>query len=271
MPEHTNPLAIRVELTLVFLGLGLLWPLVFSPTARARHRPAALGPWAGPLIDFLLFLWLTFCGGLVAQFGASATFKLLTLDQTQKMIFGTAAFDLGELAGIALFYRGFSRRLPAPSSVSPTNVLVSGVVTFLAAMPVVFAVGLVWQLLLKACGLPAEPQDILDQFLRAKSHALLVSMIVVASVIAPIAEELIFRAGIFRYARTRLPRWAALFAPACLFGAMHANLASFAQLVALGIVFSLAYERTGRIGTAIVAHALFNLHTIVLLLVGATV
>ena len=58
--------------------------------------------------------------------------------------------------------------------------------------------------------------------------------------------------------------------PALLFGALHANLSSFVPLVALGLIFSLAYERTGRIGTTIVAHGLFNLNTIVLILCGVT-
>ena len=70
--------------------------------------------------------------------------------------------------------------------------------------------------------------------------------------------------------RTRLPRWAALVIPSCLFGALHGNLASFAPLVALGIIFSLAYERTGRIATTMIAHGLFNLNTIALILCGVT-
>ena len=89
-------------------------------------------------------------------------------------------------------------------------------------------------------------------------------------VVAPVTEELIFRRGLFRWLRTRLPRPAALLLPAVLFAALHANLASFPALVVLGVIFSLAYERTGRIGTSIVAHALFNLHTILLVLAGVT-
>ena len=93
-------------------------------------------------------------------------------------------------------------------------------------------------------------------------------LLVAAIIIAPVTEELIFRAGIFRYMRTRLPRWAALLIPALLFGALHSNLASFVPLVAFGVVFSLAYERTGRIGTTMVAHALFNLTTALIALTG---
>ena len=131
-------------------------------------------------------------------------------------------------------------------------------------------VSLVWQGALQLCGIEAEKQDLIDLFANAKSPALLAFMIVLAAVIAPITEELLFRWGIFRYARTRAPRWIALLLPGVLFGALHANLASFAPLVALGIIFSLAYERTGRIGTTIIAHGLFNLNTIVLILCGVT-
>jgi len=270
MPARVNALAVSLELTLVLLGLVLLWRLALSPAARARRSPPALAPWEAPLLDFFLFLWFIVCGGLVAQFAAVVLLKRFVLDDGEKIIFASAAFDLGMLAGIVFFLRGFSRReLPStPPTAPPANALLSGAATFLMAMPLVFAVGLTWQFLLQLCGLPAEPQDLIARFAHEKSRAFLAVMIVVATVIAPVTEELIFRAGIFRYARTRLPRWAALLAPACLFGALHQNLASFAQLVALGIIFSLAYERTGRIGTSIVAHGLFNLHTIVLLLLG---
>ena len=117
--------------------------------------------------------------------------------------------------------------------------------------------------------LAATPYGILrGLFAGAKSPLLLGSLVALASIVAPITEELIFRAGLFRYARTRLPRWAALLLPAVLFGALHGNLASFPQLVALGVIFSLAYERTGNIAVPMLAHALFNLNTIALILSG---
>jgi membrane protease YdiL (CAAX protease family) len=99
-------------------------------------------------------------------------------------------------------------------------------------------------------------------------------MIALAVVIAPLNEELVFRAGIFRYLRTRIPRWAALLLPALTFAALHVNwqnlqgLSSLAPLVVLAIVLAIAYERTGNIGTSIVAHACFNLNTIVVILSG---
>jgi hypothetical protein len=104
----------------------------------------------------------------------------------------------------------------------------------------------------------------------AESRTAAIVMASFAILVAPITEELIFRAGLFRYLRTRIPRWAALLLPALLFASLHGNLAAFAPLAALGIVFALAYEHTGRIAVPIIAHALFNLNTLVLLLTGVT-
>ena len=87
-------------------------------------------------------------------------------------------------------------------------------------------------------------------------------------VTAPISEELLFRAGIFRFLRTRLPRWAAILVPAVLFAAAHVNLATCVQLTVLGVIFALSYERTGSLGTAIIAHAAFNLNNVLLILAG---
>ena len=46
------------------------------------------------------------------------------------------------------------------------------------------------------------------------------------------------------------------------------GLSSLPPLVLLAVIFSLAYERTGRIGTPIVAHALFNLNSVLVILSG---
>jgi hypothetical protein len=111
-------------------------------------------------------------------------------------------------------------------------------------------------------------------FAHADSPWLLTILIVLAVIIAPLTEELVFRAGLFRYFRTRMPRSVALVAPSVFFATLHVNwatlqgLASLAPLVVLAIAFSIAYERTGQIGTAIVAHALFNLNTVVMIFCG---
>ena len=128
-----------------------------------------------------------------------------------------------------------------------------------------------WNLLLYRLGFPTDRQEMLDIFTRAESPAMIVLVIFLAVVVAPVVEELVFRAGLFRFLRLRLPRVVALTLPAVIFGSLHGNLVAFAPLVALGIIFSLAYERTGSLAVPVIAHGLFNLNTLVLLLAGITV
>ena len=53
-----------------------------------------------------------------------------------------------------------------------------------------------------------------------------------------------------------------------LFALLHLDVGSFVPLVTLAVVFALAYERTGNIGSTMVAHALFNLNSALLVLAG---
>jgi membrane protease YdiL (CAAX protease family) len=56
----------------------------------------------------------------------------------------------------------------------------------------------------------------------------------------------------------------------CLFGALHGNWAGFLPLALLGAGLALAYEATGDIRVTVVAHGLFNLNTILVVLSGLT-
>ena len=266
MPETYAQLVIVAELLMLLAGCVLLWRHGLSPDAR-RQAPA-LARWDLKAGDFLFFVWLVVCGGFLTQLAALPLLKMAARGDTATLMLTGAAFHAGMLLGVIAFT--FTRRnaaSPAPV-VPPVRILPASFATFAIALPLITAASLLWQALLDALGMPAEPQDLIALFAEAKSVPLLVMMIVVATLMAPVTEELVFRGGFFRYARFRLPRWLALTLPACLFAALHTNLASFAPLALLGVIFSLAYERTGRIAVPIIAHGLFNLNTIILILAG---
>ena len=265
-----SPLAVSIELGFVVAGLVLLWSHVLGARARAQRLPPALAPWPISGSDFLLYLAFGFCSGLVCQIAAARLTANSGLPFETRLIFANAGLHLGVLAGLAAFHLAFARQdlaLPA----TPCRTFRDGAATVLIALPLVAVVTLAWQALLGACGVPIERQSVVDLFIQAHSLVLRVTLTVFAVIVAPVTEELIFRRGLFRFLRGRAPRWVALTFPAVLFGAAHANLASFAPLVALGVVFSLAYERTGRIGTSMVAHGLFNLNMVVLIFAGVNV
>ncbi len=270
MPDASAQIAIVVELVLLFAGCVLLWHFGLRPAARtaARSQSSPLIPWDIRLSDFFLFIWLIAFGGFGAQILFGTLLRQFQLNETAALFLGGAGFHAGMFLGVIAFRWRLDHSTRAPRPAAPPSRLRAGLVTFLIALPLITGVSLLWQGLLGWLGVPAEPQDLIEIFAQTKSPALLILMISVAAIIAPVTEELVFRAGLFRFARTRLPRWAALVLPACLFAALHYNLASFVPLAALGVLFSLAYERTGSIAVPMIAHGLFNLNTIVLILAG---
>jgi membrane protease YdiL (CAAX protease family) len=276
MSEHLTVVAASLELALIFAGGVFLWQLVVRPAARRRWTDAPLKAWDITLPEFLTFLLSIMVGTLATLYLAGGLARYFALRGDHRMVLNGTAAQCGMLLGI-FFHRTslLRRRTSAPTLPSRTGILTSGGATFLVALPVLVATAKGWELFLEICGVPVQRQDLLRMFAHADSPGLLGSMILLAVVIAPATEELVFRAGLFRYFRTRIPRVAALLAPALIFASLHVEnwetlegFASFAPLTVLAVVFSLAYERTGRIGTPMVAHALFNLNTILLIFAG---
>jgi len=264
-----TPSVLALELILVFAGCVLLWRHGLSATAR--QQPAALAHWEISPGNFLLFLWLVITVGLMAQFTAVPALRRADWGETATVVLAGGVFHLGMLLGALLFLLiiGRAEQSAGPGAAKPALIPAAGA-TFLILIPLITATSLGWQFVLARLGLEAAPQDLVGMFLSVDSPLLLAAMILLATVVAPISEELVFRAGLFRYLRGRAPRWVALVLPAMLFAAMHANLASFVPLTVLGMLFALAYERTGRIAVPIVAHGLFNLRTIMLLFAGVS-
>ncbi|MBI5771251.1 MAG: CPBP family intramembrane metalloprotease [Verrucomicrobia bacterium] len=266
----TSRAAFAAEIILLLGGLLLAWREALSPAARARQTPVRLSEWPLPVADFLRFLLIVVCATLAGNLAGTLVLKLWSIGTDTRAMVLTAFSQAGMLAGIGFFKASAERVAPRDFAVTPGDLAAGGAI-FLVALPFVTATNAGWLWLLKTCGVELPKQELVDMFLHARAPALLAFMILLATVTAPLSEELLFRAGFFRYLRTRLPRWAALLGPACLFAALHQHVASFLPLVVLGIIFSLAYERTGRVAPVIVAHACFNLNTIVLLLCGVGV
>jgi membrane protease YdiL (CAAX protease family) len=90
---------------------------------------------------------------------------------------------------------------------------------------------------------------------------------------APIVEELFFR-GLLQQALARF-RMGAVILQGLIFGVVHVtpgeglgNVGIVGGLSAFGIVLGVAVRRTGRLGTAIVGHALFNAMAVIPILLS---
>jgi membrane protease YdiL (CAAX protease family) len=91
---------------------------------------------------------------------------------------------------------------------------------------------------------------------------------VFAILIAPVAEETLFRGILYptikQMGYPRLAMWGV----AVLFGLIHFNLVALVPLTLFGIILALLYERTGNLLSSILAHSLFNGFGFILLLMA---
>ena len=89
-----------------------------------------------------------------------------------------------------------------------------------------------------------------------------------AILLAPLAEEMLFRGILYpAIKQAGFPRLA-LWGTALAFGAVHVNLASFVPLTVLALLLTWLYEKTGNLLAPIVTHSLFNALNFVLLYVS---
>jgi len=93
-----------------------------------------------------------------------------------------------------------------------------------------------------------------------------VGFILLAVVVAPFYEELIFRGVFFSYLSRRVGLAGSTIAVSLIFAFIHFHIPSMLPLFLLSIVLCLAYWRTGSLWTNIGVHALFNGVTIMLLI-----
>ncbi len=90
------------------------------------------------------------------------------------------------------------------------------------------------------------------------SWSAMLTMLVMAGVVAPFAEELAFRGLLFPWlgARLGVPAGAAL--SALCFATLHGAAILIPALTVVGIAFAVLYQRSGSLWPAIVAHGVFN-------------
>ncbi len=260
---------------LLFVGLACL---IFLPTYYFRKpeekRRGMVGPWTITWLDFGLFLWLMFASVVVSSlllspFGGggdenSATWRIIlggvSMQGGMILVFGYYVIYKSDL-----FHDKINaRNLPALKALSV------GLLLFLAAFPVIVLVGFVWQTILDQLArigfdLPQDPQDLVYQFTRNIPAIARISLILMATVTAPIVEELVFRGAIYRFLKHRMNPALAVLVSAFLFASIHFNLISFPSLIVLGIFLCLAYEMTGNLKAPIFLHAIFNINSLVLI------
>lgn len=118
-------------------------------------------------------------------------------------------------------------------------------------------------------GLPLPEQEVVRQL--ADSNMAEKALIIVSAVlIAPVAEEFVFRHIFFSGAAYGIGTGPAAVLTAALFSALHANLLQAPSLFFMSLILQAAYRRTGRLTVPILIHSLFNAVSVILILLIRT-
>jgi len=136
--------------------------------------------------------------------------------------------------------------------------LARGLAEYGALFPWLF--GLLW-LLTHTCqrlGIQPPIEPIQELLFEEPSRVVVGLTIVMACVIGPIVEEMLFRGVLFTALRRRTSRLAAMLISGSMFSAAHTNVIGFVPIVLLGCLLADVYERTGSLWSSIAIHAFHN-------------
>lgn len=130
-----------------------------------------------------------------------------------------------------------------------------GVLTQLVVVPVVYVpLRAVWSDTFSQDRLEERTRDLVE--VAGDQSLLLLALLVVVG--APVVEELVYRGLLQRSFAARISEPLALVAASLWFAVIHFRVLELPGLFVAGLVFGACLLVTGRLGTAIVAHAAFN-------------
>lgn len=116
-------------------------------------------------------------------------------------------------------------------------------------------------LLFQVAGFDSPEQQALEDVVAGGADALLAVMLAV--VLAPVLEELVFRGALHQGLRHRAGFWPAALLSSAIFAVVHVEVVAsspvfLVQLFLLGLLFAWLLERTGNLLAPVVAHLVFN-------------
>lgn len=151
-----------------------------------------------------------------------------------------------------------------------------GALAYLACIPlyfvgvgVTFGLILLWEALNGAQSEPTPPSNPIVDLVGSGDPVTIVLIFTLATVWAPITEELIFRGSLFRHLRARLHWGVAALVSATLFAFLHAyGPLMVTPLIVLGFSFAFMREWRGSIIASMTAHFLHNCSLMILMISG---
>jgi len=229
-------------------------------------------PWRAEFVMFLVAAQIfCLCFGLTiaALLHTAGMTGFVKPDDFGNLLFNTLSFQGATWLLAYVFLRlhrtgwmaGFGWRGP-----KLTSALLTAIRFIIVISPVVMLLQFTCVSILEKLGWPPEDQAAVLMLLKAKGWWMTAYFGVFAVIIAPVAEEFIFRGVLFPFVQQLgFPRLA-WFGVSALFAAIHVNAPTFLPLFVFALALTWLYEKTDNLLAPITAHALFNAVNLVILL-----
>ena len=277
-----------VDAPIVIASLLILGVLITSAILWIRQvqRPRDLilpdkgvSPWAIGWVNFGIFL----CAMVIAVFVVQQIGVSLILDPEADGAVLTpwiavVAVLLLQLPMITVyylarrFYPGHYAGRMSRVSLSFLDSFKKAVPLFVMLLPVIWIATLVWSNILfglQSVGVVenVEQQELITLFEDGGDWLAIGLLVLMAVVLAPVVEEVIFRGCVYRFLKSQTTMLPAQVISGTVFAFMHANLLSFVPLVIVGVLLARVYEKTGSLAVAIWFHSFFNAFSLSMLFI----
>jgi membrane protease YdiL (CAAX protease family) len=136
-----------------------------------------------------------------------------------------------------------------------------------AAVPVMLGLKYLSECFMRKVGWPVEDQRAVEMILNTKSASLKIYLGFFAVVLAPVAEEFIFRGLLYSGAKKLGWPKCGWLGASLLFALVHGSAPIFLPLFVFGLALTWLYERTEGLLAPILAHSLFNTANLVMLFI----
>jgi membrane protease YdiL (CAAX protease family) len=210
-----------------------------------------IGLFASILLGVLLTGWLSSASSPLAIDPKLATIFVGTISFHGMALLLTVFFLREHQIGWSAGFGFSSPRLGRSFSLA----LIVGV----CVLPIVWSLGQLSEKLLNLVQVKTAVQETVQAIHTADSVGLKFSIGLIAILVAPVAEEIIFRGILYpaikQYGFPRLAFWGT----SILFAVIHNNAMILLPLTFLAVILTLLYETTDNLLAPIVTHSLFNL------------
>lgn len=141
--------------------------------------------------------------------------------------------------------------------VLPKRAALAGFALALLAVPAGWGLQRLCAMALEMLGYPAREQ-MLVEMLRSAAWPIKIYYVFTALILAPLAEEVLFRGILYPKMKQLGSPGLALWGSSILFAMTHMNAQAFIPLTLLAVSFALLYEKTGNLLAPVAAHSGFN-------------